>query len=74
MKHNTLSLLYLCLKIYLTPPPPPQLQYNPNDTVVSSMYCEISREVQIVSFRRLTFLATPNLSPLPLKLKQLNAS
>lgn len=46
MKHNTLSLLYLCLKIYS--PPLPQLQYNPNDTVVSAMYCGISREVQIL--------------------------
>ena len=46
MKHNTLSLLYLCLKIYS--PPPPQLQYNPNDTVVSAMSCGISREVQIL--------------------------
>lgn len=45
MKHNTLSLLYLCLKIYSSPP---QLQYNPNDTVVSAMYCGISREVQIL--------------------------
>lgn len=27
---------------------PPQLQYNPNDTVVSAMYCGISREVQIL--------------------------
>ena len=47
MKHNTLSLLYLCLKIYSSPPPP-QTQYNPNDTVVSAMYCGISREVQIL--------------------------
>lgn len=46
MKHNTLSLLYLCLK-YIHPPPPPT-QYNPNDTVVSAMYCGISREVQIL--------------------------
>lgn len=46
MKHNTLSLLYLCLKIYSSPPPP--TQYNPNDTVVSAMYCGISREVQIL--------------------------
>ena len=29
-------------------PPPPPTQYNPNDTVVSAMYCGISREVQIL--------------------------